>query len=101
MGPDGVTRRAVYRGANQIAGYTEPWEIAVRAGGAYVVRIPVGRYDLTGSESLTEFLTRPCRIWMELEVPRDACTNRPTGLSCWSGKAVSNTLELPERVGRR
>jgi hypothetical protein len=95
-GADRVIRRAVYSGANQLAGYNEPWIVSVGPHHTESIQIPLRSYLLPPSLPLAEFLTHPCQMWLVLEVQPKDCLQRDR-LACWQGKARSEPLELPGR----
>jgi hypothetical protein len=105
--PGGATPQVIYTGIGFVAGYAEPFTVALHAGESHTISTPVSLYYVgnVGSARLPTFIKRRCQLWVELEVKESECPKPPipTPLDalrrtfpCWHGKVASNVLELPK-----
>lgn len=98
--PDRKDHKVIYTGSpGAIGGRIDPLVIALAPKASYTAQIPLALfYVLDTSEKLDTYISKPCRLRVELNVEQAICPlygyPNPNMIPCWQGKLVSNTLQL-------
>jgi len=99
--PQGHDLHVIYTGGpGAIGGRIDPLVIPLVPGAMYSMAVPLSRfYVLDANTSLQEYIRKPGRLRVELDVEHAVCPlygyPNPNMIPCWRGRLVSNVLVLP------